>query len=113
MCDTTGILLGIDLSEVFDRVEHSFLWATLKKFGFGPKIVQWIQILFENAICFVKCGGFLNSFSSWFSAEIKIVQYADGIKHHRDDKSINEVLAHFEMYWRVRNDVLWSTKWCI
>lgn len=54
-----GILLGVDLEKAFDKVEHPFLWMTLEKFGFGPKIIRWIRLLYKNAYSCVKCNGLL------------------------------------------------------
>ena len=38
-----GILFAADIENAFDSVEHSFIYATLKKFGFGGNFIQWIR----------------------------------------------------------------------
>ena len=59
-----GIWLGIDLMKAFDRVEHSFLFSVLEKFGFGEEFIQWVKLLYQNASSRVKCNGLLTeSFS--------------------------------------------------
>lgn len=52
-----GIILSVDLNKAFDRVEHSFLFCTLEKFGFGERIINWIKLLYRNATSSVKING--------------------------------------------------------
>lgn len=40
-----GIILNLDLNKAFDRVDHSFLKETLAQLGFGPKFLNWINII--------------------------------------------------------------------
>ena len=42
-----GILFSADFEEVFDSIEHSFIFATLKFFGFGAQFIQWIRTIFN------------------------------------------------------------------
>ena len=44
-----GILFAADIEKAFDSVEHSFIYATLKKFGFGGDFIQWIRTLLNDA----------------------------------------------------------------
>lgn len=43
------LVVSFDLEKAFDRIEHPALWAILNKFGFGPKIMSMIRILYTNA----------------------------------------------------------------
>ena len=40
-----GILFSADFEKAFDSVEHSFIFATLKAFGFGAQFTQWIRTI--------------------------------------------------------------------
>lgn len=44
-----GILFAADIEKAFDSVDHNFIFATLKKFGFGSDFIQWIMTLFKNS----------------------------------------------------------------
>ena len=35
-----GILFSADFEKAFDSIEHSFIFATLKSFGFGAQFIQ-------------------------------------------------------------------------
>ena len=43
-----GLVVTVDIQEVFDSVNHLFLITVLKKFDFGETFVKWIQILLRN-----------------------------------------------------------------
>jgi len=55
-----GIVLCMDLNKAFDRVEHSFVEQTMRKFGFGERILGWINLLYNNANSCVKVNGALS-----------------------------------------------------
>lgn len=42
-----GIVLGLDLNNAFDMVEHDLLWKTMLKFGFGSRLIDWVKLLCE------------------------------------------------------------------
>ena len=37
--DIEGILFSADFEKAFDSIDHSFLFATLKSFGFGQQFI--------------------------------------------------------------------------
>jgi len=39
-----GMVIKIDMTKTFDRVNHSFLFVVLSKFGFNEEIVSWISV---------------------------------------------------------------------
>ena len=43
-----GILFSVDFEKAFDSIEHSFIVATLKSFGFGAQFIQWIRTIFNH-----------------------------------------------------------------
>ena len=44
-----AILFSADFEKAFDSIEHPFLFAVLKSFGFGAHFIQWIRTFFNNA----------------------------------------------------------------
>ena len=44
-----AILFSADFEKAFDSIEHPFLFAVLKSFGFGADFIQWIRTFFNNA----------------------------------------------------------------
>lgn len=51
---TGGIVLGIDWSKAFDRVEQDFLFKSLVNFGLGERLVGWVKKLYKDARSCVK-----------------------------------------------------------
>ena len=43
-----GILFSADFEKAFNSIEHSFIFAALKSFGFGAQFIQWIQTIFNS-----------------------------------------------------------------
>ena len=39
----------MDIEKAFNSVIYNFIFASLKKFGFGDNFVQWVRIIFENS----------------------------------------------------------------
>ena len=60
VCDTeklSGYLMIIDFEKAFDSMNHAFLIAALKKYGFGDNFIDWIKILLNNQESCVINGG--------------------------------------------------------
>ena len=41
-----AILFSADFEKAFDSVEHSFIISTLRAFGFGLDLIQWVKTFF-------------------------------------------------------------------
>ena len=53
----SGFLLTADMEKAFDSVDHQVLAAALKKYGFGPSFVQWVNtMLHRQESCIVNNG---------------------------------------------------------
>ena len=61
-----GILFAADIEKTFDSVDHNFIYASFKRFGFGKDFVQWIKTLFKNSQSCVMNNG---TSSGYFSLE--------------------------------------------
>ena len=49
-----GILFSTDTEKTFDSVDHTFLFSTLEKFGFGFDFIKWIKtLLFNTQSCVI------------------------------------------------------------
>lgn len=51
--DTEEVKISLDAQKAFDRVEYDYLFAALKKFGFGQKFCSWVNLLHSNPQAFV------------------------------------------------------------
>ena len=40
--DVPGVLFSADFEKAFDSVEHNFIFAVLKSFGFRSQFIQWV-----------------------------------------------------------------------
>ena len=47
--DVPGVLFSADFEKAFDSVEHNFIFAVLKSFGFGSQFIQWVRTFLKNA----------------------------------------------------------------
>ena len=54
-------LILIDQLKAFDLMSHSFIIKVLQKFGFGPRFIKWIKILYTDISSSVKVNGFLTN----------------------------------------------------
>ena len=60
-----GFLVTIDIQKGFDSVNHSFLLAVLKAFGFRKDFLHWVEILLTNQeFCVLNGGATTKSFKT-------------------------------------------------
>ena len=60
VCDIqkiSGYFLTVDFEKAFDSLNHKFLIAVLKKYGFGEDFIDWIKILLRDQKSCVINGG--------------------------------------------------------
>lgn len=49
------------MAKVFDSVEWRYLWECLRKFGFGPKFIKWLQLLYQAPTACIQVNGSISS----------------------------------------------------
>ena len=57
-----GTLLFIDFEKAYDTLEWRFIHRTLKTFNFGPKIRNWISVLYNDIESGVMNAGFMTNY---------------------------------------------------
>lgn len=54
----------VTLDTAFDSVEWEYLWSCLEGYGFGPKFIKWVQLLYQSPTARVVANGWT---SEWFN----------------------------------------------
>lgn len=59
LTDTMGnrAIMSLDSAKAFDSIEWVFLWNCLKRYGFGPRFIKWIQLLYDSLRARVQVNG--------------------------------------------------------
>ncbi len=62
MTQTPAMAVFLDFEKAFDSIEWSFLQKSLSVFGFGPKFVNWVNIIYTNTNASVINNGFTTDY---------------------------------------------------
>ena len=57
--DEQAAFIFLDQEKAFDRVNHEFLYKTMKAFGIGDEFIQWVRKIYSNASSVLNINGFL------------------------------------------------------
>ena len=60
--NTPVAILSLDQEKAFDRVDWSFLRATLARMGFGPSFISWMNLFYTSPQSSVKFNGHMTPF---------------------------------------------------
>ncbi|KAF7642911.1 hypothetical protein LDENG_00248450 [Lucifuga dentata] len=47
-CNTEAIVISLDAEKAFDKVNWTFLFTVLQKFGFGESFIHWVTTLYNS-----------------------------------------------------------------
>ena len=59
--DLEAAFIFLDQKKAFDRVNHDFLFKTMKAFGIGDDFIHWVRLIYSNASTRLKINGFLTN----------------------------------------------------
>ena len=62
--DSPVAILSLDQEKAFDRVDWGFMYATLRKMGFGVLFLEWVKLFYTGVQSAVNVNGYLSSFFS-------------------------------------------------
>ena len=59
--DDTAAFIFLDQEKAFDRVNHDFMFKTMKTFGFGDTFINWVKNIYSNATSVLSINGFFSN----------------------------------------------------
>ena len=58
--DDTAAFVCLDQKKAFDRVNHDFLFKTMKAFEIGENLINWVKTIYSNASSVLNIKGFFS-----------------------------------------------------
>ena len=58
--DEQAAFIFLDQEKAFDRVNHEFLFKTMKAFGIGNVFIDWVRKIYSNATSVININGFFS-----------------------------------------------------
>lgn len=55
------VVASFDTKKAFDSVEWNYLFSLLSKLGFGPRFVNWVELLYNNPRACVRVNGLISN----------------------------------------------------
>ena len=55
-----SVLVSLDAKKAFDSVDHGYITRTLKKYGFGPMLIMYFKVLYNNVSAKIMINGHLS-----------------------------------------------------
>ena len=59
-----GLIVFLDQTKAFDRVEWPWVKMCLQRFGFGEKTVDWVNMLLKFSLTAIQTNGFVSEYFS-------------------------------------------------
>lgn len=56
------VLISLDAEKAFDRVEWSYLFSTLSRFGFGNGFISWLKLFYASPVASVQTDNYRSEF---------------------------------------------------
>lgn len=60
----TRVIASLDAEKAFDSVEWLYLWEVLERYGFGPKYLHWLKMLYRAPKTRVRTNDWLSNMFS-------------------------------------------------
>jgi hypothetical protein len=65
------LIFAADFEKAFDSIEHNFILAVMRHFGFGDNIVKWLKILLTNNLSCIMNNGHATNFFQLNSIKLR------------------------------------------
>ncbi|KAF5336214.1 hypothetical protein D9758_017782 [Tetrapyrgos nigripes] len=59
--ETNGLIIALDQEKAYDKIDHEYMWQTLRKFEIPERFIQTVSHLYDNAHMQVMVNGHLST----------------------------------------------------